>query len=193
MLLGHCVGVLTIPGMTACFGLNEIIAKTLGLYVVGSAGNDEKVEYLKSIGFDDVFNYKNGKIEELLRKHCPNGINIYFEVIGDKMLDMVFRVANNFARIIACGMISQYNLSKPQFIYNTVMIVTKRIKFNGFIIMDHLDFEEKFLNDVTPLLVDGKVKYREDIVNGIDNAPQALVNVLKGKNFCKMVARIADL
>ncbi|OBZ81945.1 NADP-dependent alkenal double bond reductase P1, partial [Choanephora cucurbitarum] len=169
------------------------VAKALGLYVVGSAGNDEKVEYLKSIGFDDAFNYKNGEIEELLRKHCPNGIDIYFESVGGKMLDAVFKVANNFARIIACGMISQYNLSKPEPIYNTMMIVTKRIKFDGFIIMDHLDFEEKFLNDVTPLLVDGKVKYREDVVNGIDNVPEALVNVLKGKNFGKMVVHIADL
>ncbi|KAI8373802.1 hypothetical protein BD560DRAFT_433913 [Blakeslea trispora] len=215
--LSHYVGVLAMPGMTAYYGLHEIgkpkkgetiyisaaagavgqivgqVAKALGLYVVGSAGNDEKVEYLKSIGFDDAFNYKNGEIEELLRKHCPNGIDIYYENVGGKMLDAVLKVANNYARIIACGMISQYNLPKPEPIFNTMMIVTKRIKFDGFIIMDHMEFEEKFLKDVTPLLVDGKVKYREDIVNGIEKVPEALVSVLKGQNFGKMVIHIADL
>ncbi|KAG2191791.1 hypothetical protein INT46_003777 [Mucor plumbeus] len=215
--LSHYVGVLAMPGMTAYYGLNEIgkpkkgetlyvsaaagavgqlvgqFGKTLGLYVVGSAGSDEKVEYLKSIGFDAAFNYKNGDIEENLRKHCPNGIDVYFEGVGGKMLDAVLAVANNFARIIACGMISQYNLEKPEPLYNSMYIVSKRIKLDGFIIMDHMDFEETFLKDVTPLLVNGQVKYKEDIVNGIENTPQALVDVLRGKNFGKMVVHVADL
>jgi NADPH-dependent curcumin reductase CurA len=215
--LSHYVGVLAMPGMTAYYGLNEIgkpkkgetlyvsaaagavgqlvgqFGKTLGLYVVGSAGSDEKVEHLKSIGFDAAFNYKNGDIEENLRKHCPNGIDVYFEGVGGKMLDAVLAVANNFARIIACGMISQYNLEKPEPLYNSMYIVSKRIKLDGFIIMDHMDFEETFLKDVTPLLVNGQVKYKEDIVNGIENTPQALVDVLHGKNFGKMVVHVADL
>ncbi|KAL7308992.1 hypothetical protein PS15m_011131 [Mucor circinelloides] len=215
--LSHYVGVLAMPGMTAYYGLNEIgkpkkgetlyvsaaagavgqlvgqFGKAQGLYVVGSAGSDEKVEYLKSIGFDDAFNYKNGDIEENLRKTCPKGIDVYFEGVGGKMLDAVLAVANNFARIIACGMISQYNLAKPEPLYNSMYIVSKRIKFDGFIIMDHMDFEETFLKEVTPLLVSGEVKYKEDIVKGIDNVPQALIDVLTGKNFGKMVCTIAKL
>lgn len=215
--LSHYVGVLAMPGLTAYYGLKEIgkpkkgetlyvsaaagavgqlvgqFGKAMGLHVVGSAGTDEKVEYLKTIGFDEAFNYKNGDIEENLRKYCPNGIDIYFEGVGGKMLDAVLAVANEFARIVACGMISQYNLSKPEPIYNLMNIVTKRIKFDGFIIMDHMDYEEKFLKEVTPLLVSGQVKYKEDIANGIENTPDALIRVLRGENFGKQVVHVADL
>ncbi|KAI7906658.1 uncharacterized protein BX663DRAFT_497227 [Cokeromyces recurvatus] len=215
--LSHYVGVLAMPGLTAYYGLHEIgkpkkgdtlyvsaasgavgqlvgqFGKAAGCYVVGSAGSDDKVEYLKSIGFDDAFNYKSGDIEELLRKHCPKGIDIYFEGVGGKMLDAVLAVANNFARIIACGMISQYNREKPEPIYNIINIITKRIKFDGFVIMDHMDYEQKFLEEVTPMLVSGKVKYREDISQGIDKVPEALVGVLRGENFGKKIVHIADL
>lgn len=213
----HYVGVLAMPGMTAYYGLHKIgkpkkgetlyvsaaagavgqlvgqFGKAAGCYVVGSAGSDEKVDYLKSIGFDDAFNYKNGDIEENLRRTCPNGIDVYFEGVGGQMLDAVLAVANNFARIVACGMISQYNRSKPEPIYNTMYIVSKRIKFDGFIIMDHMDFEEQFLREVTPMLVDGKIKYQESIADGIEKTPEALIDVLRGKNFGKQVVHVADL
>lgn len=167
--------------------------KAMGLFVVGSAGSDEKVEYLKTIGFDEAFNYKKGEIEANLRKYCPDGIDIYFEGVGGKMLDAVLAVANNFARIIACGMISQYNATKPEPLYNIINVVIKRIKFDGFIIMDHMDYEEKFLKDVTPLLVSGAVKYKTDIAEGIEKTPEALIGVLHGKNFGKQVVHVADL
>lgn len=167
--------------------------KALGLYVVGSAGSDKKVEYLKSLGFDGAFNYKNGSIDDNLAKYCPNGIDIYYENVGGEMLDAVLKHANNYARIIACGMISQYNREKPDPIYNLMNIVAKRITMQGFIIMDHMDFEEQFLKDVTSLLLSGKVKYREDIAEGIDKTPEALCDVLYGKNFGKQVVHIADL
>ncbi|RCH86093.1 hypothetical protein CU098_007019 [Rhizopus stolonifer] len=215
--LRHYVGVLAMPGMTAYYGLNKIgkpkkgetlyvsaaagavgqlvgqFGKALGLYVVGSAGTEEKVEYLKSLGFDAAFNYKNGSIDENLGKHCPNGIDIYYENVGGEMLDAVLKHANLYARVIACGMISQYNIAKPEPIYNLMNVVTKRITIEGFIIMDHYDFEEEFLKEVTPMLVDGRVKYREDIAKGIDQTPQALCNVLRGVNFGKQVIEIADL
>ncbi|CEG82217.1 hypothetical protein RMATCC62417_16324 [Rhizopus microsporus] len=212
----HYVGVLGMPGMTAYYGLHEIgkpkkgetlyvsaaagavgqlvgqFGKALGLYVVGSAGSDEKVEYLKSLGFDCAFNYKNGSIDDNLAKYCPNGIDIYYENVGGEMLDAVLKHANNYARIIACGMISQYNREKPDPIYNLMNIVAKRITMQGFIIMDHMDFEEQFLKDVTSLLLSGKVKYREDIAEGIDKTPEALCDVLYGRNFGKQVVHIAD-
>jgi NADPH-dependent curcumin reductase CurA len=165
----------------------------LGLYVVGSAGSDQKVAYLKEIGFDSAFNYKNGEILDNLHKHCPNGIDVYFESVGGKMLDAVLAAANNFARIITCGMISQYNLSKPEPIHNILYILTKRIKMDGFIIMDHMDFEEKFLKDMSQMLLEKKIQYREDIVNGIDKVPEALVRVLRGENFGKQIVHVADL
>ncbi|KAG2236788.1 hypothetical protein BDF21DRAFT_399537 [Thamnidium elegans] len=216
--ISHYVGVLAMPGMTAYYGLNEIgkpkkgetlyvsaaagavgqlvgqFGKAMGLHVVGSAGSDDKVDYIKTIGFDEAFNYKKGDIEENLRKYCPNGIDIYFESVGGKMLDAVLAVANNFARVIACGMISQYNLTKPEPIYNIMNIVSKRIKFDGFIIMDHAShYEEKFLKEVTPLLVSGKVNYKTDIAEGIEKTPEALIKVLRGENFGKQVVHVADL
>ncbi|KAI8645999.1 hypothetical protein BD408DRAFT_410962 [Parasitella parasitica] len=213
----HYVGVLAMPGMTAYYGLNKVgrpkkgetlyvsaasgavgqlvgqFGKALGLYVVGSAGTDEKVEHIKSIGFDDAFNYKNGDIEENLRRCCPNGIDIYFDGVGGKMLDAVFLVANDFARIISCGMISQYNLKEPEPLYNVMNVLSKRLCFDGFIIMDHMDYEQTFLDEVTPLLVNAKVQYKEDEVEGIENTPEALIKVLKGENFGKMCVKIADL
>lgn len=167
--------------------------KALGLYVVGSAGSDKKVAYLKEIGFNAAFNYKNGDILDNLREYCPNGIDVFFDGVGGKMLDAVLVHANNFARIVSCGMISQYNLSKPEPLYNLIYIVSKRIKFDGFIIMDHMDFEDKFLHDVTEMIVEKKVQYKEDIENGIDKVPEALVKVLRGENFGKQVVHIADL
>ncbi|KAI8972297.1 hypothetical protein BDB01DRAFT_750145 [Pilobolus umbonatus] len=214
--LSHYVGVLGMPGMTAYYGLTKIgkpvkgetiyvsaasgavgqlvgqFAKSLGLYVVGSAGTDEKCDYLKSIGFDAVFNYKHGEIKENLKKHCPKGIDIYFESVGGSTLDAVLGLCNLNARIIACGMISQYNKSKPDPIYNIMNIVVKRINIQGFIIMDHMDFEPEFLKKVTDLLVNKKIKYREDIMEGIESTPQALVNVLEGKNFGKAIVHVAD-
>ncbi|KAI8878437.1 NAD(P)-binding protein [Backusella circina FSU 941] len=214
--LSHYVGVLAMPGMTAYWALQNIgkpkkgeslyvsaasgavglivsqIGKALGLHVVGSVGSDEKVEYLKSIGID-AFNYKTNDIDAKLGEFFPNGIDIYFESVGGKMLDLVFKHANNFGRIIACGMISQYNLTNPEPIYNTMNIVAKRLTVQGFIIMDHLDYEPQFLKEMTPLLVSGQIKYREDISEGIESTAEALIDVLRGDNHGKKVVKIADL
>ncbi|KAG1046420.1 hypothetical protein G6F46_001668 [Rhizopus delemar] len=215
--LRHYVGVLGMPGMTAYYGLHEIgkpkrgetlyvsaasgavgqlvgqFGKALGLYVVGSAGSDEKVDYLKSIGFDAAFNYKQGSIDHNLAKHCPKGIDIYYENVGGEMLDAVLAHANNYSRVVVCGMISQYNREKPEPLFNVINVLVKRMTVQGFIIMDHPDFEEKFLKDVTALLLDGRITYREDIAKGIEKTPEALCNVLRGVNFGKQVVEIAEL
>jgi NADPH-dependent curcumin reductase CurA len=204
------------PGMTAYWALQNIgkpkkgeslyvsaasgavglivsqIGQALGLHVVGSAGSDEKVEYLKSIGIE-AFNYKTNDIDAKLDELFPNGIDIYYENVGGEMLDLVLKHANNYGRIIACGMISQYNLTKPDPIYNMMNVVAKRLTIQGFIIMDHMDYEPQFLKEMTPLLVSGKVKYREDISEGIESTPQALIDVLRGNNNGKKVVKIADL
>lgn len=168
------------------------IGKSLGCYVVGSAGSEEKMEYLKSAGFDAVFNYKEGDIEENLRKHCPNGIDVCFESVGGKMLDAVLAVANKHARVAVCSMLTQFD-RKPYGYVNMAEIVFKCIHVEGFFVYDHLDCELEFINQVSSLLSNGQMKYKEHIVQGIDNVPQAFYEVFQGKNFGKTIVHVADL
>ncbi|KAI8140402.1 hypothetical protein BJV82DRAFT_581365 [Fennellomyces sp. T-0311] len=215
--ISNYVGVLAMPGMTAYVGLLKFgapkkgetlyvsaasgavgqlvgqIGKTLGLHVVGSAGSDEKVAYLKEIGFDGAFNYKTSDTNEKLSELCPNGIDIYFENVGGEMLEAVIDHANQFGRIIACGMISQYNREKPQGIHNLMKVVAKRLRIEGFIVGDSVEMKAPFRKDMTKWLLDGQIKYRETIADGIDKTPQALVDVLRGNNFGKQVVKVADL
>ncbi|RKP11371.1 chaperonin 10-like protein, partial [Piptocephalis cylindrospora] len=170
----------------------------LGLYVVGSAGDDSKVEYLKKdLGFDDAFNYKtvpDGDLTKALQKACPKGIDIYFENVGGKMLDAVLTVANRKARIVTCGMISQYNRSdNPEGNYNLMQIVAKSIRMEGFIVFnDFAHYQGDFLREVGGWLKEGKIKYRETVTDGITNAPQAFIEMLQGKNHGKAVVKVAD-
>ncbi|KAF7727023.1 hypothetical protein EC973_005476 [Apophysomyces ossiformis] len=215
--LSHYVGVLGMPGLTAYVGLLRFgqpkagetlyisaasgavgqlvgqIGKVLGLYVVGSAGSDDKVAHLKEIGFDAAFNYKSGALDALLAEHCPKGIDIYFENVGGAMLEAVIEHANNFARIVVSGMISQYNKTKPDGIHNLLQVIAKRLRIEGFIVTDHNDLEPEFTERVTNWLLEGKVKYRETIAEGIEKAPSALIDVLEGRNFGKQVVKVADL
>ncbi|KAJ8658771.1 hypothetical protein O0I10_005497 [Lichtheimia ornata] len=211
------VGVLALPGLTAYVGLLKYgkpkagetlyvsaasgavgqivgqIGKVLGLHVVGSAGSDEKVQYLKEIGFDAAFNYKTCDVDGKLGELCPNGIDVYFENVGGKMLEAVINHANRFGRIVACGMVSQYNREKPEGIHNLMQVVTKRLRIEGFIVGDSAaEMEEQFRKDVTQWLLEGKIKYREDIAYGIEKTPDALIAVLRGENFGKQVVKIAD-
>ncbi|KAI9021709.1 hypothetical protein CLU79DRAFT_752878 [Phycomyces nitens] len=215
--LSHYIGVLGMPGMTAYVGLIKFgkpkkgetlyvsaasgavgqlvgqIGKVLGLHVVGSAGSDDKVAYLKEIGFDGAFNYKTEDTDDKLTELCPNGIDIYFENVGGKMLEKVINHSNNFARIVCCGMISQYNTTTPEPIHNLIQIVSKRLRIEGFIVGEHPEMEADFRKDVTKWLQDGVIQYRESASEGIESAPQALIDVLKGKNFGKQVVNVATL
>jgi NADPH-dependent curcumin reductase CurA len=166
------------------------LGKEFGLRVVGTAGSDDKVEFLKSIGFDDAFNYKTENISEALSRTCPNGIDIYFENVGGETLEAVINHMNLHGRIAACGMISQYNTTEPYGVRNLISIVGKRIRMEGFIVGDHGDSEPEFLQKVSALLKEGKFKYRETIAEGIESTPQALVDVLKGKNFGKQIVKV---
>lgn len=167
--------------------------KALGMYVVGSAGSPAKVQDLLDSGFDAAFNYNDGDIEENLRKHCPNGIDVYFDVVGGKMLDAVFNVANQFARIVACSMNSQYKLEQVDTLRNIHQIIMKDLKFQGYVVFNYMDFEEQFLREATPLIASGEVKYKMDIVNGIENVPEELVKSFKGSKNGKQVIHVADL
>ncbi|KAI9028175.1 hypothetical protein CLU79DRAFT_697170 [Phycomyces nitens] len=217
--LSYYVGVLGMPGLTSYVGLKKYgrpqkgetlyisaasgavgqlvgqIGKALGLHVVGSAGSDEKVDYLWELGFDGAFNYKTEDVDAKLTELCPKGIDIYFENVGGSMLETVIDHANNFGRIIACGMISQYNTQDPYGVRNLVLVVKKRLSMNGFIIMDeeNMTYEEEFITTCTQWLLEGKIKYRETIVEGIENTPMALLDVLQGRNFGKQIVKVADL
>eukprot|EP01117_Protostelium_nocturnum_P012791 TRINITY_DN4735_c0_g1_i2.p1 TRINITY_DN4735_c0_g1~~TRINITY_DN4735_c0_g1_i2.p1 ORF type:complete len:345 (+),score=130.05 TRINITY_DN4735_c0_g1_i2:164-1198(+) len=214
--LSYYVGSLGMPGQTAYFGLEKIgepkkgesifvsaasgavgamvgqLAKAQGLRVIGSAGSDEKVKYLlEEAGFDAAFNYKKEKTDEQLKKFAPEGIDIYFENVGGETLEVVLSNMKNHGRIIGCGMISQYNNQGEAYGVKTLMnIVAKRIKFQGFIVGDFASEFEKFYEEVTPLVRDGKIKVKEDVEEGIEKAPEAFLGLLQGKNFGKLVIKL---
>ncbi|KAG1442058.1 hypothetical protein G6F56_011220 [Rhizopus delemar] len=215
--LSHYIGVLGMPGMTAYVGLIKFgkpqkgetlyvsaasgavgqlvgqIGKILGLYVVGSAGSDEKVAYLKEIGFDAAFNYKTQDSAVALGELCPKGIDIYFENVGGKMLEDVITHANTFARIVCCGMISQYNIDKPEPVHNLIQVVAKSLEIRGFIVGNSPEMQEPFRKEMTEWIQNGQIKYRETIAEGIEKTPEALIDVLKGKNFGKQIVNVAEL
>ncbi|KAI9284117.1 hypothetical protein BC943DRAFT_326368 [Umbelopsis sp. AD052] len=212
--VSYFVGVLGMPGLTAYVGLFAIgqpkkgetlfisaasgavgqlvgqLGKEFGLHVVGSAGSDEKVEYLKTIGFDEAFNYKTENISEALGRTCPKGIDVYFENVGGETLEAAITHMNVFGRIVACGMISQYNTKDQYGVKNLISIVGKRLRFQGFIVSDHQELEPEFLTKVIALLKEGKFQYRESISEGVETTPQALFDVLKGNNFGKQVVKV---
>nr|GMD27770.1 2-alkenal reductase (NADP(+)-dependent)-like [Ipomoea batatas] len=159
-------------------------AKLVGCHVVGSAGSKEKVDLLKSkYGFDDAFNYKEEKdLNATLKRYFPNGIDIYFENVGGKMLDAVLLNMKVHGRIIGCGMISQYNnLDKPEGVHNLILIINKRLRFEGFLLADHYDLYPKFLETALQYIREGKISYAEDFSDGIESAPRALVQFLSGQ------------
>jgi NADPH-dependent curcumin reductase CurA len=215
--LSYYLGVLGMPGMTAYVGLLDIgrpkegetvyvsaaagavgqivgqIARLKGARVVGSAGSDDKVAWLTGeAGYDAAFNYKTaGSLAETLAGHCPKGIDVYFENVGGRMLDAVLTKMNLRGRIVACGMISQYNLERPEGVHNLMAVVAQRLLIQGFIVSDHYDQRSRFLQEMGGWLRAGQVKYREDVAEGIENAPAAFIGMLKGRNFGKQVVKLA--
>ncbi|KAG9293099.1 hypothetical protein G9A89_016461 [Geosiphon pyriformis] len=170
------------------------IAKFQGLRVVGSAGEDVKVDYLiNELHFHAAFNYKKVDLDKKLTETCPNGIDIYFDNVGGETLDIVLMHLNLYARIIACGMISQYNATEEYGIKHLTQIIPKRIRMEGFIVYDYIDLYDEFVSTMRNWLLEGKLVYREDITEGIENAPDGLIRVFKGKNFGKAIIKIADL
>lgn len=169
------------------------LAKKDGLYVVGSAGTDAKVKYLKEIGFDAAFNYKTEDPFKALPKYCPKGIDIYYENVGGVTLEAVLGNANDFGRIIACGMISQYNTKDYYGVKGLMLVVAKRLLIRGFIVGDK-DFGPKyqaeFAENMPKWLASGEIKYQEDIADGLEAAPAKFIGMLKGENFGKTMVRI---
>ncbi len=211
------LGALGMPGMTAYVGLLHIglpkagetvfvsaasgavgavvcqIAKIKGCRVIGSAGSREKVAWLKTeAGIDDAFNYKEtGDLAAEVGKQCPLGIGVYFENVGGSHLEAALEHMNPFGRIVMCGMISQYNATQPEpGPRNLFYVTTKRLTVRGFIVSDHLDRRPQFLSDMGQWVSEGRVKWRETIVAGIENAPKAFISLFRGENFGKMLVKI---
>ncbi|CAN4095644.1 unnamed protein product [Withania somnifera] len=215
--LSYYTGILGMPGITAYGGFYELcspkkgetvyvsaasgavgqlvgqFAKLIGCYVVGSAGSKEKVELLKNkFGFDEAFNYKEEKdLSAALKRYFPDGIDIYFENVGGKMLDAVLLNMRVHGRIAVCGMISQYNLEQNEGVHNLFCLITKRIRMQGFLALDYFPLYQKFVEMVTPHIKEGKVKYVEDIAEGIESAPSALVGLFSGRNVGKQLVCVA--
>ncbi|KAJ4825033.1 hypothetical protein Tsubulata_019293 [Turnera subulata] len=152
-----------------------------------------KVELLKSkFGFDEAFNYKEDDLDAALKRYFPEGIDIYFENVGGKTLDVVLMNMRLHGRIAACGMISQYNLEQPEGVHNLMTIVYRRIRLEGFVVMDYFDqYYSKFLEAVLPLIRQRKIAYVEDIAEGLESGPAAFLRLFSGQNVGKQVVAVA--
>lgn len=175
------------------------LAKHEGLKVIGSVGDDKKLDYIiQELGFDGGFNYKKEKPADALARLAPNGIDIYYENVGGEQLEAAITALNTFGRIIACGMISQYN-SKPEELYpirNLMQVVAKRLTIRGFIVGD-ANMGPKYAKDhqekLQKWISDGSFKVRMSVTDGIDNGVEGFLGMLRGDNFGKAVLKIADL
>jgi NADPH-dependent curcumin reductase CurA len=213
--ISTATGVLGMPGMTAYVGLLDIgrpkpgetvvvsaasgavgsavgqIAKIKGCGAVGVAGSQDKCDYVvKELGFDACVNYKTQDVYAALKDACPKGIDIYFDNVGGDVLKAVLKLINQNARIPLCGIISQYNATELPPGPNLAPILVNRALIKGFIVSDHLDRFPDFLRDCTQWVASGQLKYREDVVDGLDNAPRAFIGLLRGANFGKLVVKV---
>jgi NADPH-dependent curcumin reductase CurA len=210
------LGVLGMPGMTAYVGLLDIgrpkagetvvvsaasgavgsiagqIAKIHGCRVVGVAGGEAKVDYVvRELGFDAAVDHRSRDLAASLAAACPQGVDVYFENVGGATQKAVWPLLNDFARVAVCGLIAHYNDPTPPPGPPMVDVLRKRLTVQGFIVRDHGRREPDFLRDVAGWLRAGRLKYREDIVDGLENAPEAFIGLLQGKNFGKLVVKVA--
>lgn len=175
------------------------IAKLKGCRVVGIAGGTEKCRYVvEELGFDACIDHRGADLPAQLAGVCPKGIDVYFESVGGAVFDAVLPLLNVGARIPVCGLIANYNdtalpVGPDRLGLLARTILTKRLKMQGFIIFDdYADRYPEFLTQMSTWLKEGKIKFREDVVDGLENAPQAFIGLLEGKNFGKLVVRVAQ-
>ncbi|MFB9527040.1 NADP-dependent oxidoreductase [Nonomuraea roseola] len=168
------------------------IAKLKGAsLVVGSAGSAEKVEYLRGIGYDAAFNYKDAPVAEQLKKAAPDGIDVYFDNVGADHLEAAIGSLRNFGRVAMCGAIAVYNSTEPTPApRNLALAIGKRLTMRGFIASDHADRMPAMVDEVGGWLREGRLSYEETIVDGLENAPEAFLGLLRGENTGKMIVRL---
>jgi NADPH-dependent curcumin reductase CurA len=170
------------------------IAKIKGCRAVGIAGGPEKCAWIKDeLGFDAAIDYRSEDVPVALSAHCPDGIDVVFENVGGDLLDASLALINLNARIALCGLIAQYNAAGPvpgpTMFHNILM---KRARVEGFIILDYMDRFPEALAELRGWLREGRLKYRVDVVDGLDNAPQALGKLFVGANKGKLVVKVSD-
>ena len=168
------------------------IAKQSGApRVIGSAGSPEKVQRLLDLGFDAAFDYHDGDVRDLLAAAAPEGIDVYFDNVGGDHLTAAINSLNLGGRIAMCGAISQYNSTdKPAGPDNMVMFIAKRLALRGFLVGDHADLAPEFAQKMGGWLAEGKISYDETFRDGLENAPQAFIDMMKGANTGKMIVRL---
>jgi NADPH-dependent curcumin reductase CurA len=211
------LGVLGMPGLTAYAGLFDVaeyrdgeivfvsaaagavgslvgqLAKARGSRVIGSAGSSEKVAYLlDELGFDAAFNYRDGPAAELLPKAAPDGIDVYFDNVGGEQLEAAISSMRKHGRIALCGAVSVYNATERQpGPWNLPLAIGRRLTLRGFIVTDHAKRFRQLIEEVGPMIRDGRIKFRESVVEGLENAPEAFIGLLRGENLGKMLVRIS--
>lgn len=169
------------------------IARLQGCRVVGVAGSDAKCRWLtEDLGFDAAINYKTADLGQALRKHCPAGIDVYFENVGGQILDAALTHLNLRARIALCGMISDYTRDEGQGITNLRQLIFKRARIEGFLVLDYVTRAAEAMEALGRWLQEGKIKYRVDWVDGLENAPAAMNRLLEGANLGKVVIRVSE-
>jgi NADPH-dependent curcumin reductase len=216
--LSHYLGAVGMPGVTAWYGLVKIIepkagqtvvvsaatgavgsafgvlAKERGCRAVGIAGGAEKCNYaVKELGFDACIDYREhkdaGSLAKALKEACPDGIDGYFENVGGMVLDAVMLRLNAFARIALCGMIAGYD-GKPLPMSYPQLLLTNRVKLQGFIVSEHMEIWPQALQELGTLVGTGKLRPRESVAQGIESAPEAFLGLLKGRNFGKQLVKV---
>jgi NADPH-dependent curcumin reductase CurA len=213
--LSAYLGVLGMPGATAYAGVTEIckpkpgetfvvsaasgavgsvagqLAKRAGARVVGIAGGPDKCLWVQdSLGYDDCVDHRALDLRRELQAACPNGIDCYFENVGGAVQAAVFEQLNPFARVAMCGMVSQYNEHTMPPGPNLGFVVGKRVLIQGFIVSDRPERMTEWRAMAEPLVADGSLVYREDVIDGLENAPDALTGILSGRNFGKLLVRV---
>ncbi|EIK95052.1 putative oxidoreductase [Pseudomonas sp. M47T1] len=175
------------------------VAKLKGLKVVGVAGGADKCRYVvDELGFDACLDHKSPTFAQDLAKACDKGIDIYFENVGGAVFEAVMPLLNPCARIPVCGLIAQYNATElppgpDRLSLLPRLLLTKRIRMQGFIVFDDFgDRQAEFIAAMLPWVRDGKVRFREDVVEGLENAPQAFIGLLQGRNFGKLVVKVSE-
>ena len=212
------LGILGMPGMTAYFGFLDVcepisgdtvvvsaasgavgqvvgqIAKVMGCRVIGTAGSDDKVNYIvQELGFDAGINYKTQSVTEALRNLCPYGIDVYFDNVGGLVTDAVLELINVGARIAICGQISQYNLKEPEQAPRSLsLLIRSQAKMQGFLVSSYENRYQEGRDRIARWIDEGKLSYKEDVVVGLANAPEAFIGMLKGRNFGKALVKVAD-
>jgi NADPH-dependent curcumin reductase CurA len=213
--ISTALGVLGMPGFTAWYGLFVLgtpsvgetvlvsgaagavgsaagqMAHIAGCRVIGSAGSEEKLDWCSELGFDAGFNYREQSPRSALAELVPDGIDIYFDNVGGEHLEAAIGAMRTYGRVVACGSISRYNDAEPRAgPRNMFMVVTKRLRLQGYIISDHYDRYPEFIQQAGDWVRDGRLKYRETVVEGIENAPRAFLGLLRGENIGKMLVKV---